>query len=1189
MNLARTSITQPIERKQLDSSAVRRRAGTSKRGSRRSPHLCLEQLGVRLLLSASQPVSASQTSPASAWVDSQPISLSVIGGASIDPDASPLGSGSIGPVGLIPSQIKQYYDFNNTDDQGGVVGTGAGQTIAIVDAYVDPNIAPDLETFDTKFGLPAATLSIAEPDGDPGAPQNDANGNPWGLEIALDIEWAHALAPEATILYVAVPPGDLLDGVDYARSQPGVSVVSMSWDTGVPLTGHAPTATDSIFATPSGHQGVTFVAASGDQGNAAYPAQSSNVLAVGGTVLTPNLQAAGGYTETAWSGSGGGVDPAEPESAAQQQAVGSLGGRAVPDVSFDAGTAVAVYDSYDYGSGTGWIPLIGTSFSAPAWAAIIAIADQGRAEEGLGSLDGATQTLPLLYHMPSSSFHNIPGSTSYNGGPDYDLKTGLGSPVVNQVVDWLARPFTLANGGSTIYQRDPGNNLYAYSSSSGWGLISGNVQSFAVGSDGSLYWLRLDGALFDGYNEISGNVQSFAVGGGGSLYWLRLDGALFDGYNEVSGNVQSFAVGSDGSLYWLRLDGALFDGYNEVSGNVQSFAVGGGGSLYWLRLDGALFDDYTEVSGNVRSFAVGGDGSLYWLRLDGDLFDGYTLISGNVRSFGVGGGGSVYWLLLDGDLYTNGYNLISSNVQSFAVGGDGAVYWLGLDGDLFDAYGLMNANVQSYAVGGDGGIYVLDKSGDLNRYSDDPGGGTRYTIDDAGEVTSIAVGGDGGVYVLKTNGNLDRYYYDPAIDPWTSVDDAGEVTSIAVGGDGGVYVLKTNGNLDRYYYDPAIDPWTSADDAGEVTSIAVGGDGGVYVLKTNGNLDRYYYDPAIDPWTSVDDAGEVTSIAVGDDGGVYVLKTNGNLDRYYYDPAIDPWTSVDDAGYVRSIATSGSRGGISILLADDSLQLFDYDVALTLDSAPLDAPAGIVTTDTPALQWSAVSGAAGYDVYVVDTTTGNTIVSGAQVTGTSYNLTVLLNSGHSFKWWVTAFDGSGDVSSTPQSLDFAVSLPISTLPAPIRTPTPTPTPAPTPTPTPAPTPTPIYIISEVPLFNRKTNKKGKPVGSPVLTGFKFDFSAPLNLSSATSRANFEVDTITTKRVQKKTQHILNPITGLSVAYSAVSDSVTLTFAGKQTFPSGGRITVVGGPSGGVIGESGATLAGNTVFTISSGGTNISAQ
>src|SRR5205807_737888 len=106
--------------------------------------------------------------------------------------------------------------------------------------------------------------------------------------------------------------------------------------------------------------------------------------------------------------------------------------RASPDVAYDANpnTGFAVYDTYGQG---GWLQVGGTSASAPQWAALIAIADQGRALAGLGSLDGFTQTLPKLYQLPAADFHDITsGSNGFAAGPGYDLVTGRGSPVANK-------------------------------------------------------------------------------------------------------------------------------------------------------------------------------------------------------------------------------------------------------------------------------------------------------------------------------------------------------------------------------------------------------------------------------------------------------------------------------------------------------------------------------------------------------------------------------------------------------------------------------------------------------------------------------------------------------------------------------------------------------------------------------------
>jgi hypothetical protein len=358
----------------------------------------------------------------------------------VDPAAS---SGSV--QGYTPSQIRTAYDVSSADLSNGSAATGAGQTIAIVDAYNDPNIASDLSAFDTKFGLGAASLTVVNQNGSSKAknlPQDNAG---WDLEISLDVEWAHVIAPQANILLVETQSdstNSLLAGVKYAASVPGVSVVSMSWG-GSEFSSE--TSDDSYFTTPSGHQGITFVAASGDDGpmsGAEWPASSPDVLGVGGTTL--NLTSSGAYgSESAWSGSSGGYSQIESELSYQSD-VQTTGYRSAPDVSFDANpnTGVAVYDSVRYQGVSGWQVIGGTSEGAPQWAGLIALADQDRVASGLGTLNGTDQTLPTLYSeygtasTDAAAFNKISGSNTYNES------TGLGSPIANAVVSDLFNAVT---------------------------------------------------------------------------------------------------------------------------------------------------------------------------------------------------------------------------------------------------------------------------------------------------------------------------------------------------------------------------------------------------------------------------------------------------------------------------------------------------------------------------------------------------------------------------------------------------------------------------------------------------------------------------------------------------------------------------------------------------------------------------
>ena len=142
-------------------------------------------------------------------------------------------SGTLSPTGLLPTQILHAYGFDKLSCYG-TASCGAGQTIAIVDAYDAPNIASDLNTYDTQFGLPACTT--ANGCFTKATPQGLPSGNTgWALEESLDVEWAHTVAPGAKIILVESNNNlisSLLGAVDYAVSQPNVHQVSMSWGGG---------------------------------------------------------------------------------------------------------------------------------------------------------------------------------------------------------------------------------------------------------------------------------------------------------------------------------------------------------------------------------------------------------------------------------------------------------------------------------------------------------------------------------------------------------------------------------------------------------------------------------------------------------------------------------------------------------------------------------------------------------------------------------------------------------------------------------------------------------------------------------------------------------------------------------------------------------------------------------------------
>jgi subtilase family serine protease len=253
---------------------------------------------------------------------------------------------------------------------------GAGKTIAIVDAYDAPNAEADLAVFSSTFGLPACTTANGcfqkvNQTGGTKYPRADAG---WALEIALDVQWAHAIAPGAKILLVEATNNsfaNLLAAEDYAKTH--AQYVSNSW-------GASEFSGQNSYDSHFSQSGVSFFVSAGDAGlPAEYPSSSPNVISVGGTTLSFS---GGNFTsETGWSEGGGGCSVYENATAAQADfgkydQVNCGGKRATPDVSLvaDPASGVAVYDSTRYQGRAGWFVVGGTSASSPMWAARSAVA-----------------------------------------------------------------------------------------------------------------------------------------------------------------------------------------------------------------------------------------------------------------------------------------------------------------------------------------------------------------------------------------------------------------------------------------------------------------------------------------------------------------------------------------------------------------------------------------------------------------------------------------------------------------------------------------------------------------------------------------------------------------------------------------------------------------------------------------------
>jgi fibronectin-binding autotransporter adhesin len=395
------------------------------------------------------------------------------------PGSYPAGD-PIGPYGMLaydngnetpavdgygPATLRSAYGVNDISFDG-ITGNGAGVTVAIVDAYDNPDLVDssspafatsDLGTYDSEFGITnLPTFSFTKVGLGGGATPTATNPD-WEVEEALDVEMVHAIAPAAKIVLVEVDPTagqSLYQGDQYAATI--APVVSDSWGGG---EGSGETADDSIFTVPD----VTFLFATGDSGApGGYPAYSPDVVAVGGTSLYTDPETSQTY-ETGWSstglvgsyfGAGGGGTSQVESEPSYQEGVQDTGQRTIPDVSSNASpsTGVAVFD----GSTGGWEEVGGTSEACPTWAGYIAIADQGRALAGAAPLTGFNQTLPALYSIPYTDYNDVTVGNNasdnpftnvvlegvddpgYKAGDGYDEVTGLGSPKANLLVPALA-------------------------------------------------------------------------------------------------------------------------------------------------------------------------------------------------------------------------------------------------------------------------------------------------------------------------------------------------------------------------------------------------------------------------------------------------------------------------------------------------------------------------------------------------------------------------------------------------------------------------------------------------------------------------------------------------------------------------------------------------------------------------------
>jgi subtilase family serine protease len=381
------------------------------------------------------------------------------------------------PTCYQPAQIRAAYGIQSLLDHG---ITGKGKTIVIIDAFQNPYITSDLSIFDSTFGLPAPHFTQIAPFGLTPFDINNADEVGWSGEIALDVQWSHAVAPDANIVLALSKSDqdvDIYNTTKYVIDHNVGDIISQSFGEGEScMDPNLEKAQHELFEEATS-KGITLFASSGDNGatqpacsgsgfflSTSTPASDPLVTAVGGTNLYADPITGAYGSETAWNDvrltgdptmgfSGGGFSNIYGRPFYQVGVSGTQPGhRGVPDVAYDAGIDGGVLTHWGVGNilfgfsptdPTIFFIFGGTSSGSPQWSGLAALADQ-LAGHRLGFLNGALYRIASLGFFYNASFHDITsgnnndnGITGYQTAKGWDPVTGLGTPKANSLVPLL--------------------------------------------------------------------------------------------------------------------------------------------------------------------------------------------------------------------------------------------------------------------------------------------------------------------------------------------------------------------------------------------------------------------------------------------------------------------------------------------------------------------------------------------------------------------------------------------------------------------------------------------------------------------------------------------------------------------------------------------------------------------------------
>ena len=670
-------------------------------------------------------------------------------------DQASQAAGPLGPQACsaassgMPTGVYTYTQIANAYSYSSLYVKGIEGNNVTVGIFATAAFNPsDIAQFQSCYGTDA-TVNVVNVDG---GPSSTSLSSADSMEATLDIETIIAMSPMAQITVYEGRGDSLGDSLDIFSSmvnEDTASVLNISFGVCEPAasTDSGYMSSFNVLAEQAAAQGETVLASSGDAGSEGcygesglttteqdalavdFPASDPYVTGVGGVTL---LQASSPPSQTAWndgcsagscSAGGGGISQRWPMPSWQRGpgVISSYSSglpcnnpsgycREVPDVSMVASGGVTIYYTGGYQGIDGWVAVGGTSLAAPSWAALVALADQG-CNSPVGFIN------PVLYSPPSyvqgSLFYGVTSGNNdatgtnqgrYPAGVGYNLATGLGTPVADEVLTALQ-----PEQGCTVPSPSPSPTptpAPAPTASSGYLIAAANGSVFSFGE------VSYEGSA---YGKAAGApISSIAIDPASQGYWLLSDnGSVFGFGAPYFGSAyryigfalaSSIAATPNGQGYWiLTTNGSVF-GFGDAPYYGSAYDMIGetlakaivptpNGQGYWiLTTNGSVFgfgdapyygSAYGYTGGSpALSMAATPNGQGYWiLTTNGSVFT-----FGNAKAYGTGIGLSPYAALVaivptsDGQ----GYWLVSSNGSVFGFG-DAPYYGSAYDilGDTF--------------------------------------------------------------------------------------------------------------------------------------------------------------------------------------------------------------------------------------------------------------------------------------------------------------------------------------------------------------------------------------------------------------------------------------------------------------------------------------------------------------------------